>query len=702
MQFSDSQISLIHRNPFGSCFLKGPAGTGKTTVGTNWLLHLLEEGVLAENILVLVPQRTLAFPYYQVLNQPDLPPGGIVTVVTLGGLAQRLIGLFWPLIAGPAGFSHPERTPVFLTLETAQYYMSRLVSPLLGEGFFDSISIDRNRLFSQILDNLNKAAAVGFNSATIANRLKTAWVGGDVQNRIYEDAQECANRFRSFCLENNLLDFSLQLEVFSKHLWPSQEVRSYLQRQFRHLIYDNIEEDIPIAHDIISEWFPEFDSVLLIYDTGGGYRSFLGADPESAERLEHLCQQSFELSQSWVSSAALLHLQNALSDSIYRREFQPDPQIQTALSFSFHKFIPQMIEWIADQVHSMVYDQGVPPAEIAILAPFLSDSLRFTITNRLELVKVPSRSHRPSRSLREEPATRCLLTLVRLAHPTWNLLPTPQDVRYAFMQSIHGMDLVRADLLTRIVYRPRRMVEVLGSFDQINPDMQERITYRFGERYEFIRNWIAAYQQGEPLELDIFLSKLFGEVLSQPGFGFADAFDSAAVTARLIESVQKFRRVTTNTLIIENRPVGQEYLRMVDEGVVAAQYLQSWQEPPTDAVLLAPAYTFLMMNRPTSIQFWLDVGSLGWWERLYQPLTHPVVLSRRWPQGRTWNDSDEYQYNQTAMEHLVTGLIRRCRSAIILCSTNINEQGDEQRGPLLFAVQKVLRRLNNPLENSLV
>ena len=73
---------------------------------------------------------------------------------------------------------------------------------------------------------------------------------------------------------------------------------------------------------------------------------------------------------------------------------------------------------------------------------------------------------------------------------------------------------------------------------------------------------------------------------------------------------------------------------MVQDGVVAAQYVRSWQRQPEDAVLIAPAYTFLMSNRPVEHQFWLDVGATGWWERLYQPLTHPYVLSRRWEPGQ--------------------------------------------------------------------
>ena len=79
--------------------------------------------------------------------------------------------------------------------------------------------------------------------------------------------------------------------------------------------------------------------------------------------------------------------------------------------------------------------------------------------------------------------------------------------------------------------------------------------------------------------------------------------------------------------------IGKEYLLMVQDGVIAAQYMRSWQAREGGAVLLAPAYTFLMSNYPVDYQFWLDAGSSGWFERLFQPLTHPYVLGRGWPQS---------------------------------------------------------------------
>jgi hypothetical protein len=125
--------------------------------------------------------------------------------------------------------------------------------------------------------------------------------------------------------------------------------------------------------------------------------------------------------------------------------------------------------------------------------------------------------------------------------------------------------------------------------------------------------------------------------------------------------------------------------------VIAAQYLEAWRAEEDEAVLVAPAHTFLMMNRPAAVQFWLDPGSGGWAERLFQPLTHPYVLSRRWEQGRVWSDADEVAANRQTLARLTTGLLRRCRTRLYLGLSDLGESGFEQRGPLLKAFQRVLQ-----------
>ncbi len=695
---SERQRALIERPAKGKLFLSGAAGSGKTTAGVGRLLHLLASGVPARSILVLFPQRTLATPYYDALRRSTVLPGGQVTLLTVGGLARRAVALFWPLVAEEAGFGHPDDPPTFLTLETAQYYMAHLVRPLLDQGYFETITIDHNRLYSQILDNLNKAAVVGFPHTEIGQRLKKAWAGEQAQRRVYDEAQECAARFRQHCLAHNLLDFSLQLEVFSRYLWPMPLCRNYLLETYPHLIVDNVEEDTPVAHDLLRDWLPHCRSALLIYDRDAGYRSFLGADPESGYALGDLCDEHVTFSASYVVSPATQTLGEALARSLNRSTGKPAPpdfesRIRAALVYEYHRYYPEMLDWVAGEIAALVQEENVSPGEIVVLAPFLPDALRFSLLNRLQARDIPARSHRPSRALRDEPATRCLLTLSAIAHPEWGICPSPFDVAYALIQAIDGLDLVRAQLLTRIVYRPAGGQPLLTSFDLIAPEMQARLTYVLGERYERLRGWIATYSEAAlDLPFDHFLGKLFGEVLSQPGFGFHRDYDAGRVADNLIESVQKFRWAASEAGP-DRLSLGQEYLEMVRDGVIAAQYVRSWQMQADDAVLLAPAYTFLMSNRPVDYQFWLDVGSRGWWERLYQPLTHPYVLSRHWPGDAVWTDADEHAARQESLHRLTQGLVRRCRNRVYLGLSELGEQGREQKGPLLQAIQRVLRQI---------
>ncbi len=680
-------------------FLEGPAGTGKSTAGAGRLLHLLQRGLPGDVILVWVPQRTLATSYYEALEATEHLTGWPPTVVTIGGLARRMVDLFWPLIAEEAGFAHPDQPPTFLTLETAQYYMAHLVRPLLDEGYFSAVTIKRSRLYSQIIDNLNKAAAVGFAHTEISARLADAGAGDPTQIRIFGDAQECANRFRQYCLDHNLLDFSLQLEIFTKFLWPLPLCREHLIDSYRHMIVDNLEEDVPVAHDILRSWVPATDSALLIYDQQGGYRRFLGADPDSAYTLSAICPEHVEFTDTFTTPEPLATFGEQLAVVLRRPDYGPTREpadldaTRARLDFEIHEFFPDMLQWIAQKIADLVDEEGVPPGEIAVLAPFLPDSLRFSLIYQLENLGIPVRSHRPSRALRDEPVAECLLTLAQFAHPDWGFQPTAFDVAYALVQAVAELDLVRAQLISEALYRTPDGVPTLLPFDEIQTALQGRITYLLGGRYEGLRTWLEAYRRGPAVELDIFLGRLFGELLSQPGYGFHNDFRAGETTANLIESVQKFRWAAGEPLLKEAIPLGKEYIAMVQEGVIAAQYIRSWQLEPDDAVLLAPAYTFLMRNRPVDYQFWLDVGSRGWHERLFQPLTHPYVLSRWWVAGQPWLDAHEVEAEEDALFKLTLGLFNRCRQNIYLGLSEMNNQGYAYRGQLLVAIQRALQRL---------
>ena len=694
MELTAQQLSVIEAPLGRSLFLEGPAGAGKTTAGINRLTHLLQAGVPGKNILLFFPQRNLGTRYQQTIANYSHRGFSLPVSATYGGFARRILNLFWPAIVECFPSLEQDIDPTFLTLESSLYFLSRIVEPLIqNKGFFSTVVIQRNRLYSQILDNLNKSAVHAFPYTEISDRLSSSWIGDPTQSEIYRQAQVAADRFREYCIQNNLLDYSLQIDLFNQSIHQIPLIKEYLSNQFKHLIYDNCEEDIPVAHDLIHDLLPHLDSSLIIFDQNAGYRNFLGASPNNAFRLSDACDERINFQTVFTTSPGLQAINQRLTEEIKNLPSSTKGTFRSSespISINYQPSYPEMTEWVAGQIHALI-TKGVSPGEIVILAPYLSDSLRFLLLSALSKYSISATSHRPSRALRDEPVTQALLTIAALAHPQWEIFPSPYEVSLAFVQIFQELDLTRSYLLAGQALKNNPSAGVqLSDFENIPSKYQDRITFFTGNLYQGLLDWMNAYASEPPLPLDHFLTHLFGEILSRPGYGFYNELSKGRVTSQIIESVNKFRSSAGNVLGFDHMQSGKEYYRMVKTGVLANQYIRAWTDLSKEDVFLSPAYTFLLNNKPVDYQFWLDIGSRGWYERIYQPLTNPHVLHRNWPLGQPWSDAEEQRQNMDTLDCLTTGLIRRCRKSIFGCLTERDERGFEQKGALLISLNKTL------------
>lgn len=699
---------------FRKVFLEGIAGSGKTTYAAQHMLAWLASGVDPSRLLIFVPQMPLARPYQQALHSSDYG-GGAPIITTFASFAREAVRVYWTELAAPLGVGDPRREPIFLNIETTQYFMARFALPRIANGEFalNDMRVAPPRIISQVIDNLNRAALMGFSLEEVAERLGGAWGERDSSRlAVFQRARTLALEFRAHCLQHNLLDFSLTIEAFRRFVQPLPEFQTFLQARFDFLLAENIEEDTPAAHDFLAALLPYVQGALLLYDKDGGLRTFLGADPDSAYALRGLCDDHLIMPHSHVMSADVAAL-SAAFNRILSPRFEPDLQAEgdpnVAFSYSANRFYPQMIEAVADQIAALVA-AGVQPRQIAVLSPFLNDSLRFSLTyalrQREELygIQIPVLTHRPSRALTDDAITRALLTFTLIAHPHWLdgstlIAPPVKDVADALALCISDLDPLRARLLAEIIYRVKRddqnvLRPSLSAFAKLEADKQARIGYRVGQRYDALREWLDSYrarlEHGENIPLDHFLRRLFGEKLSQKGYALHNNLEAGRVAAQLIASVQSFRQTLYDRYEGDWSETGREYLSLVSQRLLPALYAQSWQDENADAVLMMPANTFLLRNRYVDYQFWLDVGSSGWFERLEQPLTHPYVLRREYLPDQVWTDDDEAAAEEAALYRTVIGLVRRCRHHIYIALADLGESGFEQSGKLLRALQRLV------------
>ncbi len=715
------RIVSFPREGGGSLFVRGVPGTGKSTAMLARLAALLREGRRPYEILVLVPQRAQGDRYEGMLAQLQAPTRGGVEIVTFYSLAQRAVGLFWPLVAKEAGFRNPDREPTFLTIETTQYFMWRLVEPLIArEGYFGNLVIRRGRLLSQLIDNLNKSALVGFDHTDIYRRLKGAWPGDAENVNNFWQAQDCAVRFRKYCLEQNVLDFSLVTEVYHRYLLRHPVYQRYFRARYRHLLADNLEENVPVAHDLVLWAMQQCRSTVLACDEGGGHRIFLGADARGAMEIGEHCGEHVALKQLMEPTSNTLALAATICRSL-RLDYASLPATGSPKRAILGqgpvqgKYWITMIRWVAEQVEALV-KEGTPPGEIALVAPYVNEVMRFTIQEELAHRGIALYLLRPSTPFRQDPVIRSLLTLALLAHPQWRdpLSGEPQplpveDLSLVLETVLEGLDPIRARHLAQAALRgSERTLRDLSGVSNGSPKVDGRgqedlgrlweiVGYQIRQRYETLRVWIETYAQNEPEPLDIFLSRLFGDLLSQPGYGFAEQADRARAYGRLVESVFKFRSAValdegTAQSKLTEQDVAREYVQLILGGIATAEYLLDRPEGEHNAVILATAYAYLTRDLRSQVQFWIDLGSDGWWNRPSQPLTHPHVLSRHWPVGQVWTDENEELSKREALGRVMQGLAARCTRGVYLATSELGLAGEEQTGRLQRILLTVLTR----------
>lgn len=710
LTLSQRRVVAYPREEEGCLVLRGLPGTGKSTALLARLAALLREGKRPYEILFLVPQRAQGQRYERTLASLDAPTRGGVDILTFYGLSRRAVSLFWPLVSKAGGFAWPDRGATFLTIETTQYFMWRIVEPLINEeGYFSELAIRRERLLSQLIDNLNKAALVGFDHGDVYRRLRGAWTGDSDHVNYYWQAQECINDFREYCLAHNLLDFSLTTQMYHRHLLPRPAYQRYFRSQYRHLLVDNLEENVPVAQEFIAWAKGQCASSVLVHDEGGGYRIFLGADVEGAAELVAEGDEVLVFDELLGAGEEVVAFSSALRRTLgveaLGRSVDGSPR-DAVVDQDAGRYWISMIRWVAERVTTLV-EEGVTPADIAIVAPYVSEVMRFAIEEEMRKSDVDVYLLRPSTPLRDDPVVRGLLVLTLLAHPQWDIRiqgqgyrPPQEDVALALEVALANLDPIRARRLADMAYSFEEGTLVdLGGEGEGGPSpsnlgrLWEQVGYQVREPYEVLHAWVEAYRQSEPKPLDVFLSTLFGDVLSRSGYGFYEDPDKARALGRLVESTAKFHAAVGFDEVLEETEVAREYVEIVLGGIASAEYLLDWPEASREeAVILAPAYTYLTRDIRSDYQFWIELGSDGWSNRPNQPLTHPYVLSRHWPVGRPWRDIEEEQAKREALSRVLLGLAARCRKGVYLAFSDLDIGGVEQSGRLERAIVSVLTR----------
>ena len=691
------ELSIEQREIVGhkeTLFVVGAAGTGKSSAVQSRIESLLQDGEPAYTILVLVAEHSHRENYLDFIHESGVGALADLQITTYSGLARDMVTMFWPLVARPAGFKHAYTPPTWLSYDLAQMLMWEVVTPMLDDGHFADLRLRPQQIVSQLLDNLNRSALNGLTVTAAIQRQIETWAGEPEHIRHLYDAKKAALAFRKICYENNLIDLSLAVDVFQRHLIGGEAFSRYFSERFRHLLVDNVEEQTAMGQSFVMQLMDATVSTTIVYDAGGGYKRFLAADPTLAEQFRARCQQTIHLERRFLEEQGVYHVARHVQHYLLGGKPTADLQaVDQALWGAVQgRYRREMLVRLGERLRQLVEEEGVAPHEIAIIVPYLDGALRYKLTQSLAQAGLTYQLSRRRASPREEPRVRAWLVWLALAFPSWDFHPSVYDMAEALTLTIHGLDPARAMLLAKSLYDP--VVPALREIGELTDEQTGRVGQDLLDKVVILRDWLldqgeVGQREGErPLTLDFFIHRLFTDLLSQRQFIPEPDVQAAAVCDWLVRLATRLRQAAGAMQLKSDLAVGRVFVNAIQNGLVTAHPPDLGDPPDPNGVYIGTIYSFLLSEKSVPVQVWLETGATGWWDIPRQPLSNAFVLAQGWDAEARWTLDDDARIRNEMLTRVIQGLCARCQRGVLLATSELDRRGVRQDGPLWRALQE--------------
>jgi hypothetical protein len=426
-------------------------------------------------------------------------------------------------------------------------------------------------------------------------------------------------------------------------------------------------------------------TTAIAYDAGGGYKRFLAADPLGANQFQSLCHYAFAFDQSFNASPPMSHLANLVENYLMHSTKPTIYAPQAITGIVNGRYRREMIANLVPILQSLVEEEGIAPEDIAIITPYLDGALRYSLTQALKQAGLPYYLLRRRSSPREEPRVRAWLTWLALAHPTWDVHPSPYDVAEALTLSIDGLDPARAELLTERLYQPDG--PALLPIVDLPERIVERVGWDMAGLVEELRLWLAAHDGRSPV--DAFLHSLFNDLLSQRRFQPAPDLAGAAVCDWLVHAAARLRQSAAAIGFRTPAEIGAAFIEGIYQGLVTANPPELGDPPDLNGMMISTMYGYLLAGKPVRIQVWLEAAATGWWDIPNQPLSNAFVLAQSRDSEKPWTMDEDFRIRNQLLSRLIRGLTSRCADGVILANSDLDRRGQRQEGPLWRALQPV-------------
>jgi hypothetical protein len=628
------------------------------------------------------------------------------------GFFQDQVLLFFPLLVQQLDLK--VQFPLRLRPETEQELATRLWQPELESGQLSQEGVSEYFMVRRTLDLLQLAAASGTAPEEISTILKAGFGDPETSPDLWNCMESVLLRWRQWCLERGLLTYAIQTELYWRYLLPNPVYQQHLQRRYRAVLADDLDEYPAIARHLFDLLLDQGIPGAFTYNPDSTTRLGLGADPQALVGLADRCrpiiltQTADSLGATW--GAAMLEW---ISEPILLPEV-PDA-IQTIQTISRAQLLRQTAEVMVEAIHT----GQVQPQEIAVIGPGIDAIARYTLREILNSRGIAVESLNDQRPLASSLLVRALLTLMALVYPGLGRLldrdaiaemllvlsQTPVLLGETGLEHAR-IDPVRAGLLTDFCFVPD------PTHPQLLPAQTfarwDRLGYQAAQAYGEILQWIETQQLQQSQRLLPNPVTLLDRAIQRFFWGGSYLpYDQLSALRELVETAQHYWAVDSRLRQINPHDappavaVGQ-FIQLLRDGTITADpYPARSLGKTSQTVTIATIYQYRSTRRSHRWHFWLDAGSAFWLTGGGALFGAPLFL-REWS-GQRWTPADQMAADQQRLQRQVLDLLNRISGSpggdpqdnaaeprLYLCHSELATNGQEQAGPLLTLVNTAL------------
>ena len=351
---NESQKAAVEYNDGASVIVAG-AGSGKTRVLTYKIAYLLEQGMMAYNILALTFTNKAAREMRERIMKvvgPSASRG--LWMGTFHSIFSRILRAEAEII----GF-----TPQFTIYDTAD--SKALVKSIIKEMGLDDKVYKSGAIQSKISNAKNHLITPHVYNSNIANYAEDKRYNTPEFGRIYE-------AYCRRCREANAMDFD-DLLVYTAFLFKQRpDVLARYQERFQYILVDEYQDTNTVQHSIVMQLAAKYGRVCVVGDDAQSIYSFRGAEIDNIlgfQRCFENCKL-FKLEQNYRSTQTIVNAANSLiaknrnqiPKTVYSRLSVGEP-IEVVMEENYEKESKNVI----DDIFRVVQSHYVSYGDIAIL-----------------------------------------------------------------------------------------------------------------------------------------------------------------------------------------------------------------------------------------------------------------------------------------------------------------------------------------------